>query len=130
MRLEPYPDFRESAMAFTLNNGRFGCRSATCTRRQEDTHHIPALKGRAKTRSPLCGFGVSFQLTNASQNKPQTACEEDTLSNWPSYFGALDRGKDMPLTSFNESLRSFEVIFASDKSTELGGKPVTIAELD
>jgi hypothetical protein len=35
----------------------------------------------------------------------------------------------MPLTSFSESLKSFEVIFASDKSAELGGKPVKIADL-
>jgi len=45
------------------------------------------------------------------------------------FFDALDEGKDMPLTSFQESLRSFEVIFASDKSAELGGKPVSISDL-
>lgn len=45
------------------------------------------------------------------------------------FFDALDEGKDMPLTSFTESMRSFEVIFAADRSAELGGKPVTIAEL-
>ncbi len=45
------------------------------------------------------------------------------------FFDALDQGKDMPYTSFPESLRSFEVIFAADRSAELGGKPVTIAEL-
>jgi len=46
------------------------------------------------------------------------------------FFDALDAGKDMPLTSFPEALRSFEVIFASDKSAEQGGKPVRIADLD
>ena len=46
------------------------------------------------------------------------------------FFDALDAGKDMPLTSFPEAMRSFEVIFASDKSAELGGKPVRIADLD
>jgi hypothetical protein len=35
----------------------------------------------------------------------------------------------MPLTSFPESLRSFEVIFASDRSAELGGQPVRISDL-
>jgi predicted dehydrogenase len=45
------------------------------------------------------------------------------------FFDALDEGKDMPLTSFPESLRSFEVIFASDRSAELGGKPVRISDL-
>jgi UDP-N-acetyl-2-amino-2-deoxyglucuronate dehydrogenase len=46
------------------------------------------------------------------------------------FFDALDEGKDMPMTSFNESLRTFEVIFASDKSAQQGGKPVAIADLD
>ncbi len=45
------------------------------------------------------------------------------------FFDALDEGKDMPLTSFQESLRSFEVIFASDKSAEQGGKPVKVSDL-
>jgi predicted dehydrogenase len=50
-------------------------------------------------------------------------------SQFQAFFDALDEGKDMPLTSFSESLKSFEVIFASDKSAELGGKPVKIADL-
>jgi predicted dehydrogenase len=50
-------------------------------------------------------------------------------SQFQAFFDALDQGKDMPLTSFPESLKSFEVIFAADKSAELSGKPVTIAEL-
>ncbi|MDZ4286323.1 MAG: Gfo/Idh/MocA family oxidoreductase [Prosthecobacter sp.] len=45
------------------------------------------------------------------------------------FFDALDEGKDMPLTSFRESLRSFEVIFASDRSAALGGQPVRIADV-
>lgn len=50
-------------------------------------------------------------------------------SQFQAFFDALDEGKDMPLTSFPESLRSFEVIFAADKSAELGGKPVKISDL-
>ncbi|MGV3660678.1 MAG: gfo/Idh/MocA family oxidoreductase, partial [Prosthecobacter sp.] len=50
-------------------------------------------------------------------------------SQFQAFFDALDAGKDMPLTSFPESLKSFEVIFAADKSAELGGKPVKISEL-
>jgi len=45
------------------------------------------------------------------------------------FFDALDEGRDMPLTSFTESLRSFEVIFASDRSAEQGGRPVSISEM-
>lgn len=50
-------------------------------------------------------------------------------SQFQAFFDALDEGKDMPLTSFPESLKSFEVIFAADKSAEQGGKPVKISEL-
>ncbi len=45
------------------------------------------------------------------------------------FFDALDAGTDMPLTSIAESLRTFEVVFAADKSAEQGGKPVKIADL-
>ncbi len=50
-------------------------------------------------------------------------------SQFQAFFDALDAGKDMPLTSLKESLKSFEVIFAADKSAEEGGRPVKISEL-
>ena len=46
------------------------------------------------------------------------------------FFTALDAGKDMLLTSFRESLRSFEVLFAADKSAAEGGRPVKLSELN
>jgi predicted dehydrogenase len=36
------------------------------------------------------------------------------------FFNALDKGKDMPLTSFADAARSHEVIFAADKSAATG----------
>jgi UDP-N-acetyl-2-amino-2-deoxyglucuronate dehydrogenase len=45
-----------------------------------------------------------------------------------SFFDALDKGEDMPLTSLNESMKTFEVIFASDKSAA-EGRPVTLEEI-
>jgi predicted dehydrogenase len=42
------------------------------------------------------------------------------------FFDALDSGKEMPLTSLNDAARSHEVIFAADRSAEIG-KPVRIA---
>jgi len=45
------------------------------------------------------------------------------------FFDALDAGKDMPFTSFKESLRTFEVIFAADQSAANGGAVVKIAGL-
>ena len=44
------------------------------------------------------------------------------------FFDALDKGEDMPLTSLNESIKSFEVIFAADKSAA-EGRPVTLEEI-
>jgi len=44
------------------------------------------------------------------------------------FFDALDKGEDMPLTSLNESIKTFEVIFAADKSVE-EGRPITIEEI-
>jgi len=43
------------------------------------------------------------------------------------FFDALDQGKDMPLTSFRDGLRTFKVIFASDQSAANGGQPVKVA---
>jgi predicted dehydrogenase len=45
------------------------------------------------------------------------------------FFAALDKGEDMPLTSFQESLKTFEVIFAADRSAAEGGRLVSISEL-
>jgi predicted dehydrogenase len=41
------------------------------------------------------------------------------------FFGALNRGKEMPLTNFDEAAKSHEVIFAADKSAATG-KPVKL----
>jgi predicted dehydrogenase len=45
------------------------------------------------------------------------------------FFNALDKGQHMKLTSLPESLKSFEVLFAADKSAEEGGRPVKLSEL-
>src|ERR1043166_1336143 len=41
------------------------------------------------------------------------------------FFNALDRGKEMPLTSLDEAAKSHEIIFAADKSAATG-KPVRL----
>src|SRR6478672_10502408 len=46
-------------------------------------------------------------------------------SQFEAFFNALDKGKDMPLTSFADAARSHEVIFAADKSAATG-KPVRL----
>ncbi len=45
------------------------------------------------------------------------------------FFDALDEERDMKWTSFEDSLKSFEIIFAADKSAELGGQPVRPGDL-
>jgi predicted dehydrogenase len=42
------------------------------------------------------------------------------------FFDALDRGKEMALTSLNDAARTHEIIFAADRSAETG-KPVRIS---
>jgi predicted dehydrogenase len=41
------------------------------------------------------------------------------------FFDALEAGKEMPLTSLNDAIRSHEIIFAADRSAETGA-PVKI----
>ena len=44
------------------------------------------------------------------------------------FFEALEQAREMPLTSLAEAARSHEVIFAADRSVELG-RPVKLSEL-
>ncbi|MEZ5433505.1 MAG: hypothetical protein R3F31_20555 [Verrucomicrobiales bacterium] len=45
-----------------------------------------------------------------------------------SFFDALDRGEDMPLTNFDSALQTFRVLFACDKSVA-EGRPVKVSEI-
>ncbi|MFM8577699.1 MAG: Gfo/Idh/MocA family protein [Planctomycetaceae bacterium] len=47
-------------------------------------------------------------------------------SQFQAFFDALDAGKDMPLTNLGEAARTFDVIFAADKSAASGGALVTL----
>jgi predicted dehydrogenase len=51
------------------------------------------------------------------------------LQQFRAFFRGLDDGVDMPLTSLPEASKAFELIFAADRSAELG-RPVRLAELD
>jgi UDP-N-acetyl-2-amino-2-deoxyglucuronate dehydrogenase len=48
-------------------------------------------------------------------------------SQFQAFFDALEAGRDMPLTSFRDALRTFEVIFAADQSAAQGGTPVRLS---
>jgi len=45
-----------------------------------------------------------------------------------SFFAALERGEEMPLTSLRESMRSHRAVLAADLSAELG-REVKLKEL-
>jgi predicted dehydrogenase len=44
------------------------------------------------------------------------------------FFNALDKGKEMPLTSFADAARSHEIIFAADRSAATG-RPVKVSTM-
>ncbi len=44
------------------------------------------------------------------------------------FFDALEQGKEMPLTSMAESYKTFEVLFAADRSAQKG-RPVKLKEV-
>ena len=45
------------------------------------------------------------------------------------FFGALEQGREMPLTSLREAAKSHEIIFAADRAAKLG-RPIKIASSD
>ena len=67
---------------------------------------------------------------NAWHRLTMKMCDSGNVSDHPyqsqfqAFFNALDRGEEMPLTSFSDAARTFEVIFAADQSAANGGQPV------
>ena len=51
------------------------------------------------------------------------------LQQFRAFFSALDEGREMPLTSLAEAAKSFELVFAADRSAELG-RPVRMTEVE
>jgi len=49
-------------------------------------------------------------------------------SQFEAFFNALDKGKEMPLTSFADAARSHEIIFAADRSAKTG-RPVKLSAM-
>ncbi len=54
--------------------------------------------------------------------------EHPYLYQFNAFFSALEKNEDMPLTSLRDALRTHAVIFAADRSVQLG-RPVKLAEL-
>jgi len=49
-------------------------------------------------------------------------------SQFEAFFNALDKGKEMPLTSFADAARSHGIIFAADRSADIG-RPVKLSAM-
>jgi len=81
-----------------------------------------------------------FHSTRLALNKQKWSelslklCDSGDVSDHPyqtqfeAFFNALAAGKDMTLTSLDDAAKSHEVIFAADKSAELG-RPVKMSEM-
>jgi predicted dehydrogenase len=54
--------------------------------------------------------------------------EHPYLAQFKAFFEALDADREMPLTSLWDALPTFELIFAADRSAELG-RPIRMSEL-
>lgn len=60
-------------------------------------------------------------------------CDSGDVSDHPyhaqfqAFFDALDQGRDMPLTSLKDAKRTFDVIFAADRSAAEQGRPVSLS---
>jgi predicted dehydrogenase len=71
---------------------------------------------------------------NAWSNLAMNLLDSGDVSDHPyqtqfeAFFNALDKGKEMPLTSFAEAARTHEVMFAADRSAA-SGRPVKLASL-
>jgi len=81
-----------------------------------------------------------FHSTKLGVNKAKWSelslqlCDSGDVSDHPyttqfeTFFNALAAGKDMPLTTLEDAAKTHEVVFAADKSVEIG-RPVKLAEL-
>jgi predicted dehydrogenase len=81
-----------------------------------------------------------FHSTRLALNKHKWSelslklCDSGDVSDHPyttqfeAFFTALAAGKDMPLTTLEDAVKTHEVIFAADKSAELG-RPVKMSEM-
>jgi len=66
---------------------------------------------------------LSMKLTDSGD-----VSDHPYQTQFEAFFNALASGDEMPLTSLADAVRSHEVIFAADKSAELG-RPVRISEM-
>ncbi|MEI7601991.1 MAG: hypothetical protein WCJ41_22125, partial [Aestuariivirga sp.] len=97
-------------------------------RREQPAHE--SLSSRATLAEvPLTGLSFKAQWSGLSMKMLDSGDVSDHpyQAQFKAFFDALDKGQDMPLTSFRHALRTFKVIFAADQSAANGGQPVKVA---
>jgi predicted dehydrogenase len=129
---EPYEYTTTSVSILKFKNGSIGKCAAVvdCLQPYYFHTHLVGSEGSLldnKFHSTRLG-GLNKNAWSALSLKPLDSgdvSDHPYLTQFQAFFDALDAGKEMPLTSLADALRSHKVIFAADKSAETG-KPVKL----
>jgi predicted dehydrogenase len=132
---EPYQYNTTSVTMVNFKGGRVGKCAAVvdCMQPYYFHTHLCGSEGSLlddKFHSTKLGLDKSgWSKLNLKMLDSGDVSDHPYQTQFQAFFDSLEKGEDMPLTSFRESLRSFEVLFAADKSAEEGGRPVKLSEL-
>jgi len=85
----------------------------------DNKFHSMTLKGVNKNK----WSELSFKMLDSGD-----VADHPYRTQFDAFFEALSRNEDMPLTSLGESLKTFEVLFAADRSAA-EGRPVRLSEM-
>lgn len=129
---EPYEYTTTSVTILKFKNGSVGKSAAVvdCLQPYYFHTHLVGSEGSLldnKFHSTRLG-GLNKNAWSALSLKPLDSgdvSDHPYLTQFQAFFDALDAGKEMPLTSLADALRSHKVLFAADKSAETG-KPVKL----
>src|SRR5262245_33434391 len=131
---EPYEYSTSSVTILKFQSGRIGKCAAIvdCLQPYYFHTHLVGSEGSLLDNK----FHSMKLLTNkhAWSNLAMKMLDSGDVSDHPyqsqfeTFFTALDKGKEMPLTSLADAAKSHEVIFAADRSAGTG-KPVRLEEL-
>ena len=124
---EPYEYTTSSVSILKFKNGSVGKCAAVvdCLQPYYFHTHLVGSEGSLldnKFHSTKLG-GLNKNAWSTLSLKPLDSgdvSDHPYLSQFQAFFDALDAGKEMPLTSLADALRSHKVIFAADKSAETG----------
>ncbi len=127
----PYEYPSTSVTLLKFKNGAVGkCASSIDCLQPYDFHtHLVGSEGSLldnKFHSAKLGTNKAVWSTLAM--KPLDSgdvSDHPYQTQFEAFFNALDQGQEMPLTSLDEAAKSHEVIFAADRSAELG-RPVKL----